>query len=136
MTMGISSSTASLMLAVWSGSNLFGRIGYGCFISHHRGKLLVTYQISMVLIGVVSAGAYFATNVWSLFIYSCLYGILDGSNIALASLVTIDLTSPLDLGAAWGIQQTINGIPAIAGPVLIGKVISGGTWTKTGAVYV
>uniref|UniRef100_A0A7M5UUK8 Monocarboxylate transporter n=2 Tax=Clytia hemisphaerica TaxID=252671 RepID=A0A7M5UUK8_9CNID len=122
MTIGISSSTASLMLAVWSGSNFLGRICYGCFIANHREKLLSTYQISMFLSGVVSAAAYFADNTWSLFLYCCIYGILDGSNIGLASLVTIDLTSPLDLGAAWGIQQTINGIPSIAGPVLIGAM--------------
>ena len=75
----------------------------------------------MLLSGVVSALAYFADNVWSIFIYACAYGFLDASNISLASLVTYDLTSRDDLGAAWGIQQTFNGIPTVAGPVLIGN---------------
>ena len=109
------------MLTGWSASNLFGRLAFGAFIARNRHKVLITYQIAMFLSGVVSAVTFFADNTWSLFLYCCIYGILDGSNIGLASLVTIDLTSPLDLGAAWGIQQMINGIPTIAGPVLIGK---------------
>ena len=131
ISLGISGSTGSLMLTAWSASNLFGRLAFGAFIARNRHKVLITYQIAMFLSGVVSAVTFFADNTWSLFLYCCIYGILDGSNIGLASLVTIDLTSPLDLGAAWGIQQTINGIPTIAGPVLIGNY----RFIKTQAVF-
>jgi len=76
--------------------------------------------MGMFLSGFVSAIAYFADEVWSIFVYACAYGFLDASNISLASLVTYDLTNRDDLGAAWGFQQTLNGIPTVAGPVLIG----------------
>ncbi|XP_066933212.1 monocarboxylate transporter 12-like [Clytia hemisphaerica] len=139
---GISSSTASLMMMVWSACNICGRLSFGAFIARNRSKVLITFQTAMFLCGVVSAAAYFADNTWSLFLYCCVYGMLDGSNIGLASLVTIDLTSPLDLGAAWGIQQTINGVPTIAGPVLIGamndaKLLSANyMFTFTGGTFI
>ena len=121
LSLGISGSTASLMMTVWSASNLVGRLIFGAFISRYRHLLLMTYQVALILSAIVSGLAYFATNIWSLFLYSFVYGLLDGSNIGLVTLVTFDLTSRRDLGAAWGILQTVIGIPTFAGPVLIGK---------------
>ncbi|XP_066915852.1 monocarboxylate transporter 3-like [Clytia hemisphaerica] len=122
MTMGISSSTASIMLAVWSGSNFIGRLGFGIFASKYRSKVPITYQIVLFMTSLVCAAAFFAETAWSLFLYCFIYGVCEGAIVGIASILTIDLTCLRDLGAAWGIQQTINGIPTIAGPVLIGAM--------------
>ncbi|XP_066932770.1 monocarboxylate transporter 10-like [Clytia hemisphaerica] len=118
----ISPTNASFLISIWSISNIIGRMVYGKIISCVREHLIIVYQFSMFLSGVVSILTYFATSHWSLVSYVIAYGFLDGSFIGLLSLVTLDIVGARDFAQGYGIMLTSIGIPIAVGPPIIGMM--------------
>lgn len=120
----VSASSASLLISIWSISNIFGRALFGKVASFKRVRphLLRLYQVCMFFSGVVTLSTYFATTYWMLVGYVVCYGFLDGSFIGLLSLVTLDIVGMDDMAQGFGIMLTSIGIPIALGPYLIGVI--------------
>ncbi|XP_057301026.1 monocarboxylate transporter 10-like [Hydractinia symbiolongicarpus] len=120
--LGISSTSSSYLISIWSISSICGRLLYGKFISYHRKCILWVYQVSMCFSGIVSLAAYFFTNFWMLAGYVVIYGLLDGSFIGLLSLFTLKIVGLQNFAQGYGIMLTIIGLPIALGPPIIGFI--------------
>jgi MFS family permease len=121
---GVSSVAAATLVGVLGGSSVLSRIGFS-WLTNHFGTFRV-FRFGAALCPLafliwLSAGSSFAVLV----VFMAVLGVGYGSFVAVSPLVLADLFGVVGLGSLMGIFYTSQGLGALIGAPMAGRLIDG-----------
>lgn len=121
---GIDNSTSVYFVSAIGVSNTFARIGFGWLSSFEGINALHLNNIFILIGGLATMFSGMFMNVTSQFIYTAIFGLACACLSALRSIIVVDLLGLDKLTNAFGIILLFQGIAAVIGSPLAGKLFS------------
>ena len=116
---GFSETQTALTLTVWALCAGFSRVGFGFLVERIQIRYL------MVVVMMVGSGAGVALllwlpNLWVLYLFAVVYGLMRGPFVIMNSLVWADYFGRRHLGSIRGMMAPFNAVSFAGGPLLAG----------------
>jgi MFS family permease len=123
---GISAASASLMIGLMNGASAVGRVAAG-LVAKYIGNINTLFFNNLICSLTFPLIWYFSTSVWSLIIFSLIFGFLTSALFTNSALLMPDLFGFEKLAQANGLFYTCLCPGYLAGTVIASSIISSST---------
>jgi MFS family permease len=121
---GVSPEISHFLYTALGVSNAVGRLLSGLCSSFPQFTPLTVSYIHITICGLVTIGSYFVTDVYSHFIYICLFGITSACIAAIRAPIVADMLGLDRLASAYSLLMIFYGFAGFMGLPIAGAIIT------------